>query len=203
MPSRTQVPTQIPSDIWEQICQIIPYIAIAVVDKHGNFLWTSNEYSKITGYSPSELKELTWRDITVNKDVGGDQASIDEILEGVRQNYYLTKEYIRKDGTNVLIDLYVHSYPIWTKDVVLLIAIARERSSEEIQIEKLERDLVLQRKEITALADEVKILQERDDAKKGFYKYISGTIWPWVLLACSFVAFVVQAVLTIIKIASG
>ena len=193
----------IPHDIWEQICQIVPHVALAILDKDGTFLWTSNEYSKMTGYAPHELKELTWRDITVTKDVGGDQAALDEIIDGTRQNYYLTKEYIRKDGTAILVDLYVHSYPVWTKDVLLLIAAAKPKSTEEILIHKLEHEICEIKGVISNCKGELLVLQELDSAKKGFYKYISGTIWPWVLLACSFLAFVVSTILSLYKIFSS
>lgn len=193
----------IPNDIWEQICQVVPHTAIAVIAKDGSFLWSNNEYSKMTGYAPHELRELTWKDITVTKDVGGDQAAIDEILRGIRQSYYVTKEYCRKDGSIILVDIYVHSYPIWSKETILLISTAKERSSDEVLIESLEKQLESIRKDIAVFKGDIIILQNIDDVRKGFYKYLSGTIWPWVLLASSFIAFVISSALTIYKLVNG
>ena len=179
----------------------MPHIAVAILDIDGTFLWTSNEYSKMTGYAPHELKELTWRDITVTKDVGGDQAAIDEIINGTRHEYYLTKEFIRKDGSSVVVDLYVRSYPIWAEHGVLfLIKTAKPKSTEEMLIHDLEHEVRDIKTVLLDYKDELAVLKELDSAKKGFYKYISGTIWPWVLLACSFLAFVVSTILSIYKI---
>lgn len=54
---------------------------------------------------------MTWQEITMPDDIGGDELAVNEIRSGKREEYYLEKEYIGKSGRRIPVALYVHRFP--------------------------------------------------------------------------------------------
>ena len=83
---------------------------IVIVDPDGKFTNCNKSYEKITGYTVNELKALNFYDITPKK---YHQWEKTEMIEGqvLKRGYSdrYEKEYIKKDGTLVPIELTAHS----------------------------------------------------------------------------------------------
>lgn len=86
-----------------------PCAFVGVDDK---FLHVNKAWCMMVGYATSELLDMRWLDITRRDDSGGDLAEVESIRDGVREEYYLEKAYIRKDGQELMVGLYVHRYPM-------------------------------------------------------------------------------------------
>ena len=85
-----------------------PTAFIELTDK---FVYSNQAWCRMLGYAEIELKTKRWQDITSLDDVGGDQAENESIRNGEKDEYYIEKTCIRKDGSEVEIGQYVHRYP--------------------------------------------------------------------------------------------
>lgn len=97
-------------DWWKVACTASP-TAIAFVSTSDRFKFANNAWCRLVGWSESELLQKRWQDITAVDDVGGDQGETEHVKDGDKAEYYLEKNYIRKDGTRTPIGLYVHRFP--------------------------------------------------------------------------------------------
>jgi PAS domain S-box-containing protein len=95
---------------WKLACEKNPD-PVAFVGLDNRFIFANHAWCKLLGYSESELKEKTWQDITKQEDIGSDQAEVDSVIRGEKEEYYLEKTYIKKDRSHINIKLYVHRYP--------------------------------------------------------------------------------------------
>lgn len=85
-------------------------IGEAVVSKEGNFLVANKSYAKILGYEVTELKNLTYMDVTHPSDLNTDRQKALMVANGELKSYSLEKRYIRRDGSTVWVDLHVHGF---------------------------------------------------------------------------------------------
>lgn len=95
---------------FEEACRVINH-PIAFVDVDQRYVWVNHAYSQLLGYSPSELRGVTWMSVTAPQDVGGDLHSIEDVLAGESVNYTLLKRYVRKNGTMLPVAITVWRYP--------------------------------------------------------------------------------------------
>lgn len=95
---------------WKLACEKNPD-PIAFLDTNDRFVYCNQSWCKLLGYSESELIQKKWTEITKTEDVGGDTSEVNKIKNGTKEDYYLEKTYIRKDGKEVYINLYIHRYP--------------------------------------------------------------------------------------------
>ncbi len=82
-------------------------VGIAHVALDGRFLIVNRQFSAICGYPQEELLKLTFQDITHPQDLEIDQANVQSLIEGRSQTYSIRKRYLRKDGSQVWINLTV------------------------------------------------------------------------------------------------
>lgn len=82
-------------------------IGMALVSLDGRWLEVNAAICEIVGYSPAELKALTFQDITFSDDLDTDLAYVNDVLDGRRASYRMEKRYIRKDGELVWVLLAV------------------------------------------------------------------------------------------------
>ena len=85
---------------------------VAIVGVDGRFLHVNQKLGVILGYTPAELKEMTFQQITHPDDLDADLVQVDELLSGELDTYEMEKRYFTKDG-----------HLIW---VLLAVAIVRE-----------------------------------------------------------------------------
>ena len=71
---------------------------MALVSSEYKFTMANRTFCDITGYSESELKELTFRDITYHEDKDLGIESIEKLIKGEIPVFRLEKRYVRKDG---------------------------------------------------------------------------------------------------------
>lgn len=76
-------------------------VGIAHLSFDGNWLRINSRYCEILGYTESELRALSFRDITHNDDLSADMDARAALIAGTRGPYTREKRYIRKDGSPV------------------------------------------------------------------------------------------------------
>ncbi len=74
-------------------------IGIALVGTEGTWLLVNPALTRMFGYTESELRALTWQEITHPDDLAADQALVDETLAGQINGYSIEKRYFRNDGS--------------------------------------------------------------------------------------------------------
>ena len=85
-------------------------IAIAVAYPNGRLMMTNEAFQKLTGYKENELKSLTWNvDLTPIEWREYETKKLEEIIQSKKSGVY-EKEYIRKDGSRVSIEIVVHPF---------------------------------------------------------------------------------------------
>ncbi len=82
-------------------------VGIAHVAIDGTFLRVNQRYCEITGYSEPELGDARFQDITHPEDLAADWGRAQALLRGEINTYSLEKRYIRKDETQVWVNLTV------------------------------------------------------------------------------------------------
>lgn len=134
---------------WWQLAADKSPTAIAFVGVDDRFNYCNQAWCELVGWSESELLEKRWQDITLAGDVGGDQGETGAVKDGDKSEYYLEKQYKRKDGRQVPIGLYVHRFPSYGPHEGYVV-FASELGSAEL------RQLRAEFEELQALVAELK-----------------------------------------------
>lgn len=79
----------------------------------GHFIEVNKEYSRLTGYSIAELKELDFRQITHIEDLEEDVSNMEKLIRGEINEFSMEKRYISKSGKEIWVNLIVA--PLWKK----------------------------------------------------------------------------------------
>jgi len=82
-------------------------IGMALVALDGKFIEVNESLCTSLGYSPEELLQLTFTDITHPEDLQKDLASLDRIIKGEKESYQIEKRYYHKKGRVVHVILTV------------------------------------------------------------------------------------------------
>ncbi len=82
-------------------------VGIAHVSPDGHWLLVNERLCEITGYSRSELTELTFQQITHPDDLVDDLSYLQRILDGELDHYAMIKRYLRRDGGLIWVNLTV------------------------------------------------------------------------------------------------
>jgi PAS domain S-box-containing protein len=82
-------------------------VGIAHVGTNGQWLLVNQKLCDIVGYTQSELLERTFQDITHPEDLDTDLEYVRQMLASEIQTYSIEKRYIRKNGSQVWINLTV------------------------------------------------------------------------------------------------
>ncbi|MCL4474187.1 MAG: PAS domain S-box protein [Actinobacteria bacterium] len=80
-------------------------IGIARMGIDGRWLEVNQRFSDIVGYTPEELMELTFKDITHPDDLKNDLEYVRRLISGEIDSYTMEKRYIRKDGSEIWINV--------------------------------------------------------------------------------------------------
>ena len=125
-------------------------VGIAHVSLEGCFLRINQKFCEIVGYTPDEMLDLTFQEITYPVDLDEDVTHINELLAGEIDTYSMEKRYIHKNGELVWIHLTVSlirnkiGQPQWFVSVIKDIT---ERKQTEVALKVSEekfRNLVEQ-----------------------------------------------------------
>jgi len=82
-------------------------VGIAHVGLDGRWLLVNNKLCSITGYSPEEIRLLSFQDITHPDDLDADLALVAQVLSGEIKTYSIDKRYVRKTGEHAWVCLTV------------------------------------------------------------------------------------------------
>lgn len=114
-------------------------VGIALVAPDGRWLQVNQRFCDITGYSSHELLQLTFQDVTYPDDLPADLRYVEQMLSGQISDYMMEKRYIRKDKSNIWVNLTVslvkdeQDKPKYFISLVEDIS-ARKNSEEEIKV---------------------------------------------------------------------
>jgi PAS domain S-box-containing protein len=79
-------------------------VGIGHIAPDGHWLRANQKLAEITGYSPEELSNLTFQQITHPEDLPVDMAQAAKLAAGELDHYVMEKRYIRKDGSIVWVN---------------------------------------------------------------------------------------------------
>ena len=85
-------------------------VGIAHVSPKGKFIRINERACHIWGYERSELKQMTFQEITHPRDLNVDMDLLQQVVDGKIPRYTIEKRYIRKNG-----------YPVWCNLTVSLL----------------------------------------------------------------------------------
>jgi PAS domain S-box-containing protein len=89
-----ETPDQILQAIFDQAA-----VGIAQISLDGKWLRVNKRYCQMLGYSESELRTKTLKDITHPDDCAEVKDARRQLLEGTISSHSMEKRYIRRDGT--------------------------------------------------------------------------------------------------------
>ncbi len=73
-------------------------IGMAIVALDGKWLQANKALCELLGYTESQLKELSFQDVTHPEDLESDLGQVSRALRGEIGNYQMEKRYVHKDG---------------------------------------------------------------------------------------------------------
>lgn len=165
------MPMTVPDEWWREACEVVSHPMAAVQPADNTFIWVNQAFERLVGYSRAELREKTWMSITVQEDVGGDLASVNDLVGGRDQQYTMSKRYRHKFGKLIPIELTVWRFPRDTSDeMVCFIVEAMPESASTLELDELRQKL---ESGIENLEIRWKLLEE--EKKKGVNISMTGT----------------------------
>ena len=121
-------------------------LAIAVNHPDGSFEMCNAAFQKLTGYSEDELKNIPWNTVLTPPEWLAPEMKALEELQNTGVPVHYEKEYIRKNGVRVPIELVVHQFLDETGNVThyfAFIADITERKTAAESVARSNRELEL------------------------------------------------------------
>ena len=85
---------------------------LAISDIDGSFIWANTQFANRLGYTPRELLDISWKDLTVDSgDLDLDESLALDTLEGDIKQYHLFKQYWSKNKKPIPTPLTVARFP--------------------------------------------------------------------------------------------
>jgi diguanylate cyclase len=149
-------------------------VGIALVKPAGGWLQVNDELCKIVDYSQAELLDLTFQDITHAEDLNTDLNLLDQLVTDKIDRYQLEKRYIRKDQTNIWVEITVTKHTSERGELDYFIAIVKDiQAAKETEfalaaLRKTLEDKVAQRTDELHLVNQSlsKAFQEKLDSER-------------------------------------
>ncbi len=113
-------------------------VGIDLVDPEGRFLAANGTLSKLFGYTPQELRNLSFFDLSHPDDIAKSRQLHETLVRGDTEGYRLEKRYLRKDGEVLWADTSVSA--IRDADgkhratVGVIVDITQRRKSDEARV---------------------------------------------------------------------
>lgn len=143
-------------------------IGMALVSTEGIWLHVNSALSEMLGYTPDELNQLTFQDITHNDDLEKDLQQVKQMLDGDIETYQMEKRYHHKDGHVVWAILSVSlvknaggkplHFVSQVQDITLLKEAQKKLKEKVADLEKMNDYLVDRERKMIDLKDEVNSL---------------------------------------------
>lgn len=133
--------SNIPQGFWKSLCEDADH-PMACIGLQNEFVWVNSAFEKLTGYSITELRPKTWIDITVQGDVGGDLASVAEVVSGITDQYSMSKRYRHKRGHIVPVELTVRRFPESSLEDLVCFRVETPATKATLpELQRVEREL--------------------------------------------------------------
>jgi diguanylate cyclase len=119
-------------------------VGIALVAPDGGWIRVNTALCNIVGYTPDELSQLTFQDITYPEDLAKDLNHLQQLVVGEIDRYQMEKRYIRKDKTTVWVSLSVTKQTNVKGELDYFVSIIENiqaRKEAEASLASLRRDL--------------------------------------------------------------
>ncbi|MFV8226849.1 PAS domain S-box protein [Christiangramia aquimixticola] len=117
-------------------------IGMAILDPTGKWIKVNNRVCEIVGYTPKELLNLTFHDITHPDDLDLDVKLLEELVNGERDHYHMDKRYFHRNGMVVYIHLAVSLVRDEDKNPLYFISQITDITKQKIAEEKLNKALI-------------------------------------------------------------
>jgi len=157
-------------------------VGIALVALNGHWLRVNRKLCQIVGYSEEEMLSRSFLDITHPDDMGIAQTRLAQMLSGKMETLSTEKRYLRKDGSNVWVNITVSlvrtpdGSPDYFVSVIedistrkasadLLLRQSEELAQHNLELERFNRVMVGRELEMVALKDRIKELSQRLEQK--------------------------------------
>jgi PAS domain S-box-containing protein len=127
-------------------------VGIAVAALDGHFLDMNKRFSDILGYTPEELRRLTFTQLTHPDELAETTTAVSRLLDGSISEYALEKRYLRKDGS-----------ALWSLTTVTLLKDAAGRPQRFIGVIE---DITPRKQAEAALREETRILELLNETGK-------------------------------------
>ena len=128
-----------------------PYVAISLADYDGKLIDVNPALCNILGYSPDELKSLSFQEITHPDDLENDLSHYHQLLNNEIDGYHIEKRYIHKNGQT-----------IWGMVSVGLVKDSQDHPLYDIAIVQNINELKLTQQKLHSLNQELEVrIQER------------------------------------------
>lgn len=171
----------VPEGFYHEAVLKAPY-AIAAISLDGKFLFVNHFFSVLTGYSNTELKTLSWMDITHHEDIGADLLEVNKVRSGENALYMMTKKYIKKSGDIIDVELVVHRYPP-DGDVLILLAYVKDIMTADTYIKKLTHEIEDLKCKCVLFSG---MINEINDPNRIFRMLKSAVIANWGVITVTF-----------------
>jgi PAS domain S-box-containing protein len=145
-------------------------VGIAHVSTDGQWLLVNQKLCDIVGYTPEELRERTFQDITHPDDLNADLEYVRQMLASEIQTYSIEKRYIRKDGSQIWINLTVSLVREPTGEPKYFISVI-ENIHERKQAEEALAQSLKELSDIKFALDKAAIAAATDE--KGIINYVN------------------------------
>ena len=122
----------------------MPFVGMAITDPNtGKWLRFNPELMRLLGYSASELKEMTWQEVTHPDDLETDRHAFQRLLENRVDSYTLEKHFVRKNGQTFTALLNVGAVRYPDQSVQYAVATVQDISEQKHDHQRLmkQRDL--------------------------------------------------------------
>ena len=108
---------------------------LVLADETGRFVSVNRVWQEMFGYNAEEALSLTYRDVTLDKDVRESHEAYEALMNGYTASFRVEKRYVRKDGTIFWADVAVSLLEQTGTDEKLALAvitdISQRREAEE------------------------------------------------------------------------
>jgi|GEM_PF-3425206 len=112
---------------------------VAIADENGNYLFVNQNFSKITGYSATELMKMTGWDLSRPEDQANLENKMRDRMQGKPVDTDYERIIVRKDGTEIPVEISTTT-TIWQGDKCPM-AIIRDISERKLEEQK--KDILL------------------------------------------------------------
>ncbi len=110
---------------------------IAHANADGQFLRVNQHFATMLEYSPAEMRNFSFHQITHPEDLDHDQQQFSQLLQKITTSYTLEKRYFSKTGKVVWVKLAVSKAPDSTNMAPYFIAVVQDISAQKLAEQQL------------------------------------------------------------------